>query len=440
MSQNTENPYRYQPSEAAALVAPAGTDEFSSLALAAMTFLAALAMVGTLPGRTQGLGLITEPMLAELSISKTDFATLNLVATLIGAAFCWPCGWLLDKLGLRVTSFAVLLLLGISTLGIGMTRSAGMLWIWVTLTRGFGQSMLSVVSITLIGKSSVGRRQPIAMAGFSFLVSLFFIVAFVVMGKIIPAEAWGWRASWQALGWIVGGSSILFLVGVLEPPKGETSLIEKTGAKKEGISSATLWQALASPAFWIFAATSSLYGLVSSGLSLFNQSVLAERHFNAEVFYSLLSVTTMSGMLSNLACGVLARWISYGKLMAASMTLYAVSLLAFPYVGQLWQVYVYGISMGICGGIVTVVFFGVWSQAFGRDHLGQIQGIAQLSTVVASAVGPLVFAACQSHFGSYTPAFWTIAPVVACLALLSWILPTPSAARGDWAPRSPEPY
>ena len=29
---------------------------------------AALAMVGTLPGRTQGLGLITEPLLADLGV------------------------------------------------------------------------------------------------------------------------------------------------------------------------------------------------------------------------------------------------------------------------------------------------------------------------------------------------------------------------------------
>jgi len=46
---------------------------------------AALAMVATLPGRTQGIGLITEPLLADLHLSATDFATLNLWATLIGS-------------------------------------------------------------------------------------------------------------------------------------------------------------------------------------------------------------------------------------------------------------------------------------------------------------------------------------------------------------------
>src|SRR5688572_8611147 len=50
---------------------------------------AALAMVGTLPGRTQGLGLITEPLLADLGLSRVAYAQVNLIATLIGALFAF---------------------------------------------------------------------------------------------------------------------------------------------------------------------------------------------------------------------------------------------------------------------------------------------------------------------------------------------------------------
>src|SRR5215207_6724398 len=73
----------------------------SRLTLCGMVVLAAVAMAGTLPGRTHGLGLITEGLLADVTMDRSDFATLNLVATLIGALFCWPCGWLLDRLGMR---------------------------------------------------------------------------------------------------------------------------------------------------------------------------------------------------------------------------------------------------------------------------------------------------------------------------------------------------
>src|SRR4051812_38521859 len=89
-------------------------NELSSLALCGMVFLAAVAMAATLPGRTHGLGLITEGLLADLTLERPEYAQLNLVATLLGALFCWPCGWLLDRLGLRITSAGVLVLLGIS--------------------------------------------------------------------------------------------------------------------------------------------------------------------------------------------------------------------------------------------------------------------------------------------------------------------------------------
>ena len=45
---------------------------------------AALAMVGTLPGRTQGLGLVTESLLADLQLDRVVFARINFWATLVG--------------------------------------------------------------------------------------------------------------------------------------------------------------------------------------------------------------------------------------------------------------------------------------------------------------------------------------------------------------------
>ena len=62
---------------------------------------AAFAMVGTLPGRTQGLGLITEPLLRDLGLGRVAYAQINLVATLVGALGCFGVGRLLDRYGSR---------------------------------------------------------------------------------------------------------------------------------------------------------------------------------------------------------------------------------------------------------------------------------------------------------------------------------------------------
>ncbi|HZU45719.1 MAG TPA: hypothetical protein VFA16_00460, partial [Mycobacterium sp.] len=91
---------------------------------------AAVAMVATLPGRTQGLGLITEPLLRDLHGSHPDFAWLNIWATLIGSAFCLACGPLIDRFGARAMLTAIVAALGATVLG--MSRVSG----WVGLLVG----------------------------------------------------------------------------------------------------------------------------------------------------------------------------------------------------------------------------------------------------------------------------------------------------------------
>src|SRR5882724_9650572 len=139
--------------------------------------LAALAMVGTLPGRTQGLGLITEPLLTDLHLDRVSFAAINLWATLIGSLFCLPCGRLVDRFGSRLVVSVVLAALAATVLGMSAASGVIMLSAAVTLSRGLGQSALSVVSLTLVGKW-FRRSLNYAMGIYSLLVGIGFIAAF----------------------------------------------------------------------------------------------------------------------------------------------------------------------------------------------------------------------------------------------------------------------
>ncbi len=108
--------------------------------------LGALLMLATLPGRTQGLGLITEPMLADLHLDHITYAQVNLWATLLGALFCFPAGYLLDRFSLRLISTSLTLLLGAVVWQMS-AFSGGVIGLFVLLllTRALGQSALSVV-------------------------------------------------------------------------------------------------------------------------------------------------------------------------------------------------------------------------------------------------------------------------------------------------------
>jgi hypothetical protein len=64
---------------------------------------------------------------------------------------------------------------------------------------------------------------------------------------------------------------------------------------------------------------------------------------------------------------------------------------------------------------------------FGRTHLGRIQGSAQMMTVFASAVGPLLLAETLRQTGSYDLMFNGLAMVVLFLGIASWYCPAPAA-------------
>ena len=82
---------------------------------------------------------------------------------------------------------------------------------------------------------------------------------------------------------------------------------------------ATWQEALATPAFWIFSIGAALYGLVASGIGLFNESILAERGFGADVYYQTLIVTAMTALVGNFGGGWLATRMSLPNLLAISL-------------------------------------------------------------------------------------------------------------------------
>jgi MFS family permease len=386
--------------------------------------MAALAMVATLPGRTQGLGLITEPLIADLHIDRVTYATINLWATLIGAAFCLPCGRLLDRYGSRIVLTLTVIFLGATVVGMRSMHGLPALSIAVTLTRGFGQSALSVVSLALVGKW-FARRLNLAMGVYALLVGIGFIAAFPSVGAAVLN--YGWRASWGSIGWV-----LLLVVAPLSwliirnQPEDRGLELDGVSDPAPQLTDLTTGEALRSPAFWIFALSSSLFGLVYSGISLFNESILVERGFNASVYHDVLVISTMLGLLANFGGGWLATKIPIQRLSGLGMAALAVALFLLPLVRTYTHVLIYGAIMGIAGGVVTVVFFSVWGQVFGRAHLGRIQGCAQMMTVFASAVGPLLLAETLRSTGSYNLIFNLLAVLTVLLGLAAWFVTLPS--------------
>ena len=379
--------------------------------------LAAAAMVGTLPGRTQGLGLITEPLIADLGIGRVSYAALNFWATTFGALGAIGVGRLIDRYGTRPVLAFVAAILGIIVLAMSQVTTFLALAACVTLSRGVGQSALSVVSIAMVGRRFVSRVDA-AMAVYSVLLSVGFMIAFPLVGAVVQRS--GWRIAWLSIG--IALVAALAPSAVLLPPKTAEIPVPPDDPAAGGY---TWTSAIRTGAFWVFAAGAALYGLIASGIGLFNEAILAERGFPATVYHQALAVTAITALGGNLLGGWLGTRAPLTRVMAISLLFLAAGVFALPLLGSVTQVMIWAAAMGIGGGMVTVLFFSVWPRVFGRRQLGRIQGIAQALTVLASAVGPLLLARSVAATGSYAGAFYLLGTAVAAAALAAALTRAP---------------
>ena len=150
------------------------------------------------------------------------------------------------------------------------------------------------------------------------------------------------------------------------------------------------------------------------------------------MYHTALAVTAITGLAGNFAAGALADRGSLRQILLAALLVLTGALAALAHVTTVAHVMAQAVAMGVAGGFVMVVFFSFWGRAYGRTHLGRIQGAAQALTVLASAVGPLFLAGFVETSGSYAAGFCTLSAMVAALAVATIVV---SSSRRAVAPR-----
>lgn len=188
-----------------------------------------------------------------------------------------------------------------------------------------------------------------------------------------------------------------------------------------GAGGMTLREALGTTSFWVFAGSTALFAVATSGVGLFNEALLVERGFAAKDLPTFLGVSTVVSLAGQGLCGWWMRRWHPGLLMGAAWLGYGASLAGLAMVREPWQLWTVAMLMGASAGGVTVLFFSVWGQVFGRRHLGRIQGAAQWLTVLGSAAGPLVFAGTAGRWGSHAPVLWMMAGLSLAIATVAAI-------------------
>jgi MFS family permease len=277
------------------------------------------------------LGLITEPLIADLGLDRTLFGRINLVTCLLGTAFCLPAGFLLDRFGIRITTACTVLLLGVAVVGMARAQSMFALMLWLFLVRGVGQSALSLVSMAAVSKWFHGRKLGIAMGVYAILLTFGFIGSVLWLGSAV-AEL-GWRTAWSRLGWVLllGMLPLGLLLARNEPRDVAAGEDSSPIADDSASADFTLGCAIRTSAFWVLAAGAGAFNLVWSALTLFNESILEEHGFNPRAAVNVMAMLVGTGLVSNLVGGALVRRGRVGVLLGFGLSILATALFCFPH-------------------------------------------------------------------------------------------------------------
>jgi cyanate permease len=384
---------------------------------------AAMAMLATIPGRVYGLAPITESLLRDFEISRTTFGMINLWATLVVAVLSVGFGTVITRYGMKHTHLALMVTLAGATALLTVVSGTWPLFVAITLARILGQGVLALLSTSLVAKS-FPRGAAMVMAVFAIAVA----ILYAGMISLIKLGMSDWGMTWREV-WLVTAAVMLFGA----TPLGWFAMSEPRSAaeldpnRKGAAPDLTIWEAMRSPVFILFGLSCLLTGTANAGVALFNESVFKDRGLSRDVFFDSLTIGIIAAVVFKLAGAWLCHHWSMGKMAALSVILYGLTYFWTPVLQGANQAYVWSIVKSLAFSVHYVIYFAIWSYAFGRRDVVQIQGAAHVVTITASGLGPVIFGVCRDQFGSYDPCMYVTAVTSVILGVVMWFVPVPCA-------------
>jgi len=386
--------------------------------------------VMTAPGQTAGLSVFTDPLIAELGVSRTSISVSYLVGTLVGAVVQPFLGRALDRWGVRTTTlwlgggFAmVLLALSFVSEIVGLT--AGFVGV-----RMIGQGALTLAATTAVARGIQHRRGlalGIASAMGSAGISLAPIGLERLIGLVGIHAAWRWEALIVAL-------VVLPLAFVFPNRRSGHGPVETTtGQIRTQRASWTLQEATRSGMFWVIAAGLAASGMLSTGLAFHQIAILGNQGLSPLEAAANFLPQTITGIIATLLTSSLIDRVNPKVFIVVSMLTLAAALLMLPWVTPGVIAIVYGLVLGAAGGGLRGMEAASYVRYYGTTHIGAIRGVAMSISLAATAVGPIALSLGADLTGGFVvpAAVLAVLPVLVGVSAILVRQPRRSRAAAD---------
>lgn len=377
---------------------------------------AALLQMASSPGQTFGVSVFNSPIRESLHLGHSQITFCYLLASLLAAAPMPLVGWMMDRIGLRKTGLAAVLLLAVACLVVSQATGLVTLTIGFFLLRTFGQGSLSLIANNTLamwfsrrlglvsGLMGLGMSGAVAVAPAIYLAlidQLGWRTAYVTLGLVncvvlVPVLLFFFRDSPEEIGQT--------LDGLTDSSKRNSTDSASSAVPAPHLSeSLTLSTAWRTRSYWIGLVIGAMWGMIATAV-FFNIVPLFEwQGLTAAQAAATFTTFAISMAIVQLIGGALADRLPLNWLMAASVAGLLAGILVLWNVNSMWIGHVYAFLFGAAQGLLVAVNNTFWPRYFGRAHLGQIRSSVWTATVAGCSFGPFAMGYSIDYLGGYGP-------------------------------------
>jgi MFS family permease len=371
---------------------------------------ATIGLFATSPGQSFSVSLFIDHYIVDFGLDRTTVSGLYGLGTFIAALGLTWVGCRIDRHGNRRMAMAIALLFALALVASAFVAGPLTILLSFIAIRGLGQGSLGLVNSTAVAQWFQRRRGQVM--GFSLVAFALFQRYYVPWMQDL-VETQGWRAAWIISGLTIALVVLPLLAVFIRDRPENFGLVPDGKAKVLAAGQVApvednweLGEAMRTPIFWVFTFARMLAGAWGTALIFHQISLFEGLGYTPDVAANSFGQIALLTAGFTLLSGWLVDRLKPGLLIAVQM----IGLMLATGLAMVMSTPVlllaYTISFALFMSVGSVFDGTVWVTLFGRQHQGAIRGFVAMTTVIGTAIGPLVFGASFDYLGSYVPAEW----------------------------------
>ncbi len=355
-------------------------------------------------GQTFFIGLFSEPIRAEFSLSHGDFGNLYAGITFLSGLLILTLGRKIDTVPLL--SF-ILLVFGGLALGSMLCWLAEPVWLFALglfLVRFNGQAMLPFIARVSMARYFVlsrGKAMSLVLLGHPAGEALFPVIA------VASIAAYGWHSTWAVITLVLLFGAVPLVFWFLRGHARRHDLyLQREARLEESLQqrgpehlkrSWNLSEVFCDWRFYCLVPFSLVMPFLATAFFFFQSFIAEQKHWNLTFLAGSLAVFAGVKFMSSLAIGSMidrsdAVRLYPGMLLPALVGMVVLSLAESPF----WVPISFAL-LGMSDGLSPPIMNSLWPELYGPRHIGAIKSLLAGLMIFSTAAAPALFGFLIDH-------------------------------------------